>query len=74
MNTVCVCVRCGKWSPVAFGEDEPLCLDCWREAVGVCDFCGGSPASEYTSRIPPHESVLCCDHCFEYERSGFDGF
>lgn len=39
-----------------------------------CAFCGKITHDAYTSRIPPHEDVPCCDECFEHKKSEFDGF
>jgi hypothetical protein len=61
------------------GQNECFFEDCdckfYRDnSLPFCAFCGAWPAGEYTSRIPPHETVACCDYCFEYEKKGFDGF
>lgn len=41
-------------------------------ALFACDFCGRLCLSEYTSSTPPHQTVACCDDCFEFEKVGFD--
>jgi hypothetical protein len=69
-----VCTECGHTYDIDPGDMSGVCWNCWRKSMGVCDFCGASPASDYTSRIPPHETVSFCYDCFEYEHSRFDGF
>jgi len=74
MSESIVCQICGKSFDITRSERGDVCHDCELLELGMCNFCGASPASGYTSSTYPHETIYCCDDCFEYEKGRFDGF
>jgi hypothetical protein len=74
MSEETVCDLCGEVTEVSPEGYLLVCRVCSVFVVSTCDFCGASPASDYTSCNPPHETISCCDDCREYHKSGFDGF
>lgn len=69
-----VCTPCEEQFEHEYTETHEEMAAYYDQSGNRCAFCLALTGSSYTSSIPPHDEIHCCDTCFPYEKQRFDGF